>query len=313
MNATKFFYLTIATMALSAMPHTEALAEEVNDTTAQKSQYVVKLKGANINGRPITDKEKEVAKKMTSKGLQMASKGTHLALTALTDPAKAETLGEEMEALGEEMNTLGDSLATLSEDTTFFYEGADPDTVVLTEEDLEDVFGAWEDWGWMEKIFGGVVGFSAGMMGLCVALIVILLIFGLLTAPLWIAFILWLVVHNANKRKAKAQNVYQTTSTGQPLNGQQATGTTAQDAAPQDVGTQHLNAIAHENQEMWKSGIMYACVGVGLILLFLGIGMDGLWGIGALVTCIGVAKMIIAATTAKRYPKDNAGDYDKNQ
>ena len=51
---------------------------------------------------------------------------------------------------------------------------------------------------------------------------------------------------------------------------------------------------------MWKSGIMYSCVGLGLILLFYSIGLEGLWGVGALVACIGVAKMVIAKTSNKK-------------
>ena len=59
---------------------------------------------------------------------------------------------------------------------------------------------------------------------------------------------------------------------------------------------------------MWKSGIMWSCVGVGLILVVLGIGLDGLWGIGALVACIGVAKLVIATTTKKQQTQQPTPD-----
>ena len=45
---------------------------------------------------------------------------------------------------------------------------------------------------------------------------------------------------------------------------------------------------------------MVTCVGIGLIVLFLSVGFDSFWGIGALVACIGVAKLIIATTTKNK-------------
>ena len=68
-----------------------------------------------------------------------------------------------------------------------------------------------------------------------------------------------------------------------------------------------MPAYRDENMEMFKSGIMYSCVGLGLILLFVSIGLEDLWGIGALVACIGLAKILISKFSKnKRRMQDSA-------
>lgn len=290
----------LAALMLTALPLATSLAAETTDTTTTKKSVVYKKYGKKVNGRPITPKEKDVAKEMAKQGAQMGSKAAQLALTAITNPSKADSLSKVLEQMGDEMERLGDSLESLSEDTTFLYEGEDSDTVVLSDEDFDEIAEEFSNNFHFEwpGFFGGALGIFGGILGILIAIFVVVLLFIIFTAPLWIiALIIWLIVRN-NRKYDAAPPITQTTSTGEKLASGQAAQTThtaqPQTAAPITNAPRHLS---DENQEMWKSGIMYACVGVGLILLFLSVGFKSWWGIGALVAVIGVAKLIIATTT----------------
>lgn len=310
MKTTRFLYTALAAFLLAAMPVNFVSAEDVADSTTTHKRIVYD-KNNKVNGRAITPQEKEVAKKMAKQGAQMGSKAAKLALTAITNPSKADSLGKELEKMGDEMERLGDSLESLSEDTTFFYEGEDADTVVLSDEDFDDIaeeFGKnWDLDFKLPGLLGGALGIFGGILGVFVAIFVVLLLFAIFTSPLWvIALIIWLAVRSSRKNNA-APYVTQTTSTGQPLNasqsataaGQAASAQTAQPQTAAPLATNPSN-LDDENQEMWKSGIMVTCVGIGLIVLFLSVGFDSFWGIGALVASIGVAKLIIATTTKNK-------------
>ena len=307
----------LAALMLTALPFSPVLAEETTDSTIHRKSLVYS-KNSKVNGRPITDKEKDVAKQMAKQGAQMGSKAAQIALTAITNPSKADSLGKVLEQMGDEMERLGDSLESLSEDTTFLYEGEDPDTVELTDEDFDEIAEEFSknfhfEWpgifGGGMGIFGGILGVLGGILGIFIAIFVVLLLIGIFTSPLWIiALIIWLIVRN-NRRNSIAQPIAQTTSTGERLATAQTANT--QGAQPQTAAplTSTPSGLSDENQDMWKSGIMYACVGVGLVALFLSVGLEDFWGIGALVGCIGVAKLIIATTTKS---KNNKGIYNNN-
>lgn len=293
---------------LTALPFSTMLAEETTDSTSTH-KTVVYSKDGKVKGRPITNKEKDVAKEMAKHGAQMGTKAAQLALTAITNPSKVDSLGKELEKMGDEMERLGDSLESLSEDTTFFYEGEDADTVLLSDDDVDEIAEEFSrnfnfEWpglfGGGMGILGGIFGILVGILGIFIAIFVVLLLFAIFTAPLWlIALVIWLIIRNGRKNRV-AQPIAQTTSTGETLSGGQAAAAQgAQSAQPQTAAplTSSPRGLSDENQEMWKSGIMYACVGVGLIALFLSVGFEDFWGIGALVMCVGVAKLIIATTT----------------
>ncbi len=289
----------LAALMLTAVPFTTTMAEETTDSIQHKKNIVVRSKDGKTKGRAITNQEKEVAKEMARRGAQMGTKGVQIALNAITNPSKADSLSKEIDQLGKEMERLGDSLESLSEDTTFFYEGEDPDTVLLSNDDIDEIaeeFSRNFHFEW-PGLFGGTLGILGGILGIFIAIFVVLLLFGIFTAPIWIiALIIWLIVRNSRRNTPQ---VTQTTSTGAPLNAQTTAGT-ATGAASTDSTATHAyvnQPYPNENREMWKSGIMYCCVGIGLVLLFLSIGFEGLWGIGALVACIGVAKLVIASTT----------------
>ena len=319
MKTKYFFLMAMAAMMMAATPASSLRAEETADST-KNAGVSVKLSGMTVNGKPATAQQKAVAKKMTRQGAQMAKKGVQLAMSAVTNPDKAEKLGDELEQMGEEMERLGDSLETLAEDTTFFYEGEDSDDVELfSESDLDEIGrDLSENFGWLDswwgKLLGGGLGIMGGILGILIAIFVVVLLFALFTSPIWVlALIIWLIVRGSRTNPT-------TTYQNPPMGGAQAAGQAQPLAGSANAGegtySSQMNAGGNatlspmggvgrglypdENAEMWKSGIMWSCVGVGLILVFLGIGFDGLWGIGALVACIGVAKLVIATTTKKK-------------
>ena len=335
MKTKQLFTILMAAATLAFNPCTTLRAEELTDTLQKPASVPATqiqpasgpIKGMTVNGRPATAAEKAMAKQMAKKGTQMAQKGVQMAVSAVTNPAKAEKLGEELEKMGEELEKMGDSLDSMAEDTTFLYEEAETDTA-LTGSDIDDFIdgfeeGFGEDFGWLHtwwgKLLGGTLGILGGFLGILIALLVVVLLFGLFTSPLWIiALVFWLLIRSGRKPSTTAYvnpplNPSPTTPAGTPTTdaapetGDPAAQTAAYSTQPSSFNAQpstynYTQPYPDENAEMWKSGIMYLCVGLGLIVLFLSIGADGLWGLGALVGCIGVAKLVISKTSkGKRY------------
>ena len=334
MKTKSFFLMAMATLMM-AMPCSSLRAEETADSTQNKG-VTIQMKGMTVNGKPATPQQKAVAKQMTKQGAKMAKKGVQIAMTAVTNPGKAEKLGEELEKMGDEMERLGDSLETLTEDTTFFYEGEDSDEVVLSQDDWddldEDLRDLKEELGlntWWGKLIGGGLGLFGGFLGILFAIVICVLLFGLFTAPIWlVALIIWLIARSGRKDRNYQYQAYQTAqaqqaaqaqktaqarsqqgTSGQQTANEQGTGNYQQGTGNQQgtqtyatgsttmPGTGYVQPYPDENAEMWKSGIMYCCVGVGIAILFFSIGPSSFWGIGALVACIGVAKLVIATTS----------------
>lgn len=305
----------MAVLVLTTMPCHTMLAGETADslktiTTVQQQQASSSKKGLTVKGRRATPKEKAVAKEMTREGLKLASKGAKLAVTAATNPKKAEKIAEEMEAIGDRMERLGDSLESMGRDTTFFYEGEDSDAVELSGADLDDFSSYLEEEskqgglrGFLAGLLGGSFGLLGAIFGITVACIALVLVFGILTMPIWlVALIIWLIVRGTSSRPAP-HPVTPMNNGATPADASRTAATTAasgQTVAPTGTATHvagYVQPYPDENTEMWKSGVMYSCVGVGLIILFCSIGAEDLWGLGALVVCIGVAKLVIASTT----------------
>ena len=178
------------------------------------------------------------------------------------------------------------------------------------------------------------------------AVFVIVLLIGIFTAPIWIlALIIWLAVRGGRKNRTQTyQNpplnaatpgapgatpnnaAAPAQATSDPTATAQAAAAYAQPGAPSAQSSQpailnnYGQSYLDENTEIWRSGVMYSCIGVGLIILFCSIGWDGLWGVGALVSCIGVAKLVIAWTSKKKQqsqqpqqPDPTPDDYSKSE
>lgn len=319
MNTKKCLAMTLVAWMTMTMAPTAIIAAELTDTviTTQKSSNLT------VNGRQATKQEKAVAKQMVKQGAKMAAKGAKMAASAVTNPANIDKLADEMEAMGNEMERLGDSLETLAEDTTFFYEGEDEDSVFLSDSDLDDLGEEIEeDFGWLNswwgKLFGGSLGILGAIFGILVATLVIVLLLVVFTAPLWVIFlIVWLIVRNNRKPHTTAYvNPPLNTATSQTT-GNTATADAATTANPPHTAasaSDYVQPYPDENMEMWKSGVMTACIGVGLIIFFIALGLEDLWGIGALVGCIGVAKLVIASTTKKKSTptEKSMGSYNNN-
>ena len=100
-----------------------------------------------------------------------------------------------------------DSVLTTGEDTTFLYEGEDSSEYVL-EDASEDEFIRQMHEGWdvggdtLFKLFSSSWG---AWIGIALAVAVLLLVFGLLTAPLWILIILLVLVLRARKRHSSSE------------------------------------------------------------------------------------------------------------
>lgn len=307
MKTKKFLSTLMAALTLAAAPlYTFAQSDA---TTSQEEDAVSST--MTVNGRPATPQQKAVAKQMAKQGAQMAKKGAQMAISAVTDPSKAQQIGDELEQMGNELERMGDSLETLAEDTTFFYEGEDSDAVFV-DEDWEE-FGNQlkEDLGlntWWGKLFGGGLGILAGIFGILVAILVIVLVFGLLTAPIWIlALIIWLIVRSSRTKTAPQP------APAQGLAGQPNSENPSTAGSAQATTSNYVQPYPDENMEMWKSGVMLCCVGVGLILLFLGLDLDVFWGVGALVVCVGVAKLVIATTTKKKQEQGDSHQVESEQ
>jgi len=295
MKTKKMFFAVMAALVLSTMPCPTLLASEASATDL------------TINDRPATPQEKAVAKDMKRQGVKLASKGAELVVAAMTDPKKADKIAKEMEEIGNRMERLGDSLESMAEDTTFLYEAKDSDEVFLSDADLNDIHDDLEELekkggliGFLTGLFGGSLGLLGGILGVAVACVALVIVFGVLTMPLWLlAIIIWLIVRKPRRRPAQTPTT-PTSNGSTPEAG--ATAATATKAT-----SNYVQPYPDENTEIWKSGVMYSCVGVGLIILFCAIGATDLWGIGALVVCIGVAKLVIASTTkGKRKDKTAA-------
>lgn len=82
-------------------------------------------------------------------------------------------------------------------------------------------------------------------------------------------------------------------------------------AAGQNI-PERLKPIDKQDEEyIWRRGVKNAALGVGLIFLFLCLGAEELAGIGVLVMCMGIGKMVIGRNAMKKR-KDSAKNGDDN-
>lgn len=102
------------------------------------------------------------------------------------------------------------ALDVLDEDTTFFYEGEDEDSVVVASGTLDDTFPDFteqllKDLEWTDSVLGKVALAIVGIFVVVIAFVVLLFMFLIFTFPIWIiALIIWLIVRD--RRKAAASD-----------------------------------------------------------------------------------------------------------
>ena len=319
---TKHFILAIAALMVMALLPTQTIY--ANSTSLEEGTSDV---------RPATKKEKAVARKMAVKGAQMAKKGANMAVAAVTDPAQAEKIGEEMEKMGEEMERLGDSLDAMSQDTTFLWNEEDADSIdEFVDNDLDDfVRGVNDGFGnfggpWYMKLFAIFLAF----MVIALLIFVGVLLFLIFTAPIWIiALIIYLIVKSRKKSSAATPTspAYPAATTASPAaaSATPAAATTSVESQPVSLADASPSAAAASPDATasaaspsaatsaqplpsitggteggsssidptLSSGIKQCGLGLGIIVLVLALGADPLWGIGALVALLGLAKVFI--------------------
>ena len=288
-----------------------SLAQAVSNAVAP----LVSVSEVSVNGRPATKEEKKAAKNMVKQAARMAGKAAQVAATAVTNPAKAEQLGEELENMGNQLEQMGDelakmdsSLSELAEDTTFFYEDEDSDEVILSDEDIDEMVDEWVSdgngpWDIVKKVFGGGMGLIGGSLAILGILILALFLFALFTAPVWIVLLLlFLVIRSGRKKDAgRTAQAYRPTPTlSRPKAAAQNRAQTGKvSAAPAEMAHAQT-VVSDENEDIWKSGVRQSCLGVGFIICYFIVGYKIFLVIGALVACLGIAKLVIATTTKKR-------------
>ena len=312
---TKHFILAIAALMMMALLPTQTIY--ANSTSLEEETSDV---------RPATQKEKAVARKMAVKGAQMAKKGANMAVAAVTDPAQAEKIGEEMEKMGEEMERLGDSLDAMSQDTTFLWNEEDEDSIdEFVDNDLDDfVRGVNDGFGnfggpWYMKLFAIFLAF----MVIALLIFVGVLLFLIFTAPIWIiALIIYLIVKSRKKSSAATTSAASATPAAATTSAASPSSVESQPVSPADASpsaaaaspdatasaaspsaatsAQPLPSITGGTEggsssidPTLSSGIKQCGLGLGIIVLVLALGADPLWGIGALVALLGLAKVFI--------------------
>ena len=73
----------------------------------------------------------------------------------------------------------------------------------------------------------------------------------------------------------------------------------------------NTTVMGSADQELWSKGVKNVALGLGLIMLFGFWGAQALCGIGALIMCLGIGKMVIARTNVKvetTEPSDSVAD-----
>ena len=300
----------------------EAVSEQTDAKASRGSK--VKVGGFTVNGRPATPEQKQAAKKMVKQAAKMAGKAAQVAATAVTHPAKAEKLGEELEKMGDQLEAMGDdlermdsTLGELAEDTTFLYDGEDGDEIELDEDDLDEILeewssDGWRPWRWASGLFGRGLGMFGTILGGLLATLIVLLLFALFTSPIWVVFlILYLIIRSGRKRESERMSqAYGTpmSTSAAATAGQAAAAQQTQVRSERPQAARTATAAARhsmpnawdENQETWKNGIRQCCLGAGFIICFFIVGWKIFLIIGALLACLGVAKLVIATTTKGR-------------
>lgn len=142
------------------------------------------------------------------------------------------------------------------------------------------------------KMLENIFSDSAVVPGMVIAIIAIVIIF--LLAPLLIIIAIFYFVNKNRKEKMKLAQMAM--EKGQPI--------------PDEL----LNNVPDEVSDEYQKGMRQCFVGVGLmIFLYFAAGTIG-FGIGALVFCIGLGKVLAAKSVGKRTPNNNDDltqqDYD---
>lgn len=134
--------------------------------------------------------------------------------------------------------------------------------------------------------------FGAGIGGIVLALLILLIILLIFLSPLIVVYLIYRFLKRLYSDKVRLAE--KAIASGSPM---------AKSASTTVMGS--------ADQELWSKGVKNVALGLGLIILFAFWGAQALCGIGALIMCLGIGKMVIARTSIKveaTEPSDSVAD-----
>ena len=134
--------------------------------------------------------------------------------------------------------------------------------------------------------------FGAGFGGIMLALLILLVILLVFLSPLIVVYLIYRLLKSLHNDKVRLTE--KAIASGRPM--AKSTSSTIMGSADQDL---------------WNKGVKNVALGLGLIMLFAFWGAYALCGIGALIMCLGIGKMVIARTSVKvetTEPSDSVAD-----
>ncbi len=165
-------------------------------------------------------------------------------------------------------------------------------TIDWDSDDGEDIYKAFDA---MEKAFDKFGNSGFAWLAWVIAVLIVIFVFLLILSPF--IFVLLLVYLMNRNRKQKMKMAQMAMQNGQP------------------IPDQLLESPKEEISDEYQKGLRQCFVGIGLAI-FLGIAAEEVgFGIGALVFCIGLGKIIAAKTASKNNDLNNNNnlthqDYD---
>lgn len=122
--------------------------------------------------------------------------------------------------------------------------------------------------------------FGAGFGGIMLALLILLVILLVFLSPLIVVYLIYRLLKSLHNDKVRLTE--KAIASGRPI-----------------AKSSSTTVYGSTDQELWNKGVKNVALGLGLIMLFGFWGAYALCGIGALIMCLGIGKMVIARTSVK--------------
>lgn len=134
--------------------------------------------------------------------------------------------------------------------------------------------------------------FGAGFGGIMLALLILLVILLVFLSPLIVVYLIYRLLKSLHNDKVRLTE--KAIASGRPI-----------------AKSSSTTVYGSTDQDLWNKGVKNVALGLGLIMLFGFWGAYALCGIGALIMCLGIGKMVIARTSVKvetTEPSDSVAD-----
>lgn len=134
--------------------------------------------------------------------------------------------------------------------------------------------------------------FGAGFGGIMLALLILLVILLVFLSPLIVVYLIYRLLKSLHNDKVRLTE--KAIASGRPI-----------------AKSSSTTVYGSTDQELWNKGVKNVALGLGLIMLFGFWDAYALCGIGALIMCLGIGKMVIARTSRKvetTEPSDSVAD-----